>query len=207
VPKQVRSGRSRSLINTATGEVHELWEPDDEAKRRSYSFGGRHGQISFPRVMAMLSAESGLTGDDIRVFFYCGIQTYESGGSTAGDAAKFLGLTPQATRRIAKKLAEHKMLLVAERIGRTIRYKASPHIISSLSGAEQAEEAAAYHLPTLPGRTGAASKGRKNATPKPVPGARCSAGADEHAPAPEAEPADDVRDPGRPRALRRANGG
>ncbi|MFJ8871208.1 hypothetical protein ACIRD6_36325 [Streptomyces sp. NPDC102473] len=58
----------------------------------------------------------------------------------------------QATRRIAKELAENKFFLVADRIGRTIKYKASPHIVSSLSGAEQSEEAAAYHLPVVPGR-------------------------------------------------------
>ncbi|MEV6478234.1 hypothetical protein [Streptomyces sp. NPDC051657] len=47
-------------------------------------------------------------------------------------------------------------MLVADVVWRTIKYKASPHIVSSLSGAEQSEEAAAYHLPTLPGRrTGA----------------------------------------------------
>ena len=78
--------------------------------------------------------------------------TYEKGGASAREAAEHLGLTVQATRRIAKKLAEHKMFLVAEKVGRTIKYRASPHIVSALTGAEQAKEAAAYHLPTLPGR-------------------------------------------------------
>ncbi|MGG7568998.1 hypothetical protein [Streptomyces sirii] len=158
-------------------------------------------------MKAMLAKDSGITGDDFRVFFYCGIMTYEEGGATAKNAAEFLGLTPQATRRIAKKLAEHKMLLVAEVIGRTIKYRASPHIVSALSGREQSEEAAAFHLPTLPGRPGSASKGRSNATSKPVSRTRRSAGADERAAAPEAERGNDVRDLGRPGALRRAHGG
>ncbi len=147
-------GRSRALINTATGEVHELVEQEDEGvPRRSYAFGGRHGQFSFERVLAMLAADSGITGNEFRLFFYCGIMTYNGkGGATAVEAAECLGLTPQATRRMAKKLAEHKMLLVAEVIGRTIKYRVTPHIVSSLSGREQSEEAAAYHLPSLPGR-------------------------------------------------------
>ncbi|WP_103535989.1 helix-turn-helix domain-containing protein [Streptomyces sp. SM11] len=147
----------RELVNTATGEVHELWEPGgDSGQRRTYSLGGRHGQFSFERVLAMLSGDSGITGDAFRVFFYCGVMTYKQGGATAKEAAEHLGLTPQATRRIAKELAENKIFLVADRIGRTIKYKASPHIVSSLSGVEQSEEASAYHLPTLPGRrTGA----------------------------------------------------
>ncbi|MET9774586.1 helix-turn-helix domain-containing protein [Streptomyces sp. NPDC006367] len=153
VPNQGRSGRSRALVNIATGEVHELLEQDEDVPRRSYAFGGRHGQFSFERVLAMLSADSGITGNEFRLFFYCGIMTYNGkGGATAREAADYLGLTPQATRRMAKKLAEHKMLLVADVIGRTIRYRVTPHIVSSLSGREQSEEAAAYHLPTLPGR-------------------------------------------------------
>ncbi|MFE0472387.1 MarR family transcriptional regulator [Streptomyces sp. NPDC058947] len=197
--------RSRELINTATGEVHELLEFEESGRRRSYSFGGRHGQFSFERVLAMLKKDSGITGDDFRVFFYCGIMTYDKGGATAKDAAEFLGLTPQATRRIAKKLAEHHIFLVAERIGRTIKYKASPHIVSSLTGAEQSEEAAAYSLPTLPGRPGAASKGEVNATSKPVPRTRRASGAAGRAAAPEAEHRDDLRNPGRPGEQRRAD--
>src|SRR5690606_20712624 len=152
----------------------------------------------------MLEKDSGITGDDFRVFFYCGIMTYEKGGATAKDAAEFLGLTPQATRRIAKKLAENKIFLVAERIGRTIKYRASPHIVSSLTGAEQSEEAAAYHLPTMPGRPGAASKGMTNA--KSVPRTRQPAKAAGRAAAPEAEHRDDVRDSGRPGEQRRTYG-
>lgn len=198
--------RSRELINTATGEVHELVEFEEASRRRSYSFGGRHGQFSFERVLAMLEKSSGITGDDFRVFFYCGIMTYEKGGATAKEAAEHLGLTPQATRRIAKKLAEHHIFLVAEVVGRTIKYRASPHIVSSLTGAEQSEEAAAYNLPTLPGRTGAASKGKANATSEPVSRTRRASGTDGRASAPEAEHRDAVRDPGRAGEQRRANG-
>ncbi|MGW0885303.1 MarR family transcriptional regulator [Streptomyces sp. NPDC002671] len=207
MPKQGRSGHSRELVNTATGEVHELWEPEEDDSRRPYAFGGRHGQFSFSRVKAMLAKDSGITGDDLRVFFYCGIMTYEEGGATAKDAAEFLGLTPQATRRIAKKLAEHKMFLLAEVIGRTIKYRASPHIISALSGREQSEQAAAFHLPTLPGRSGSASKGRPHATSKPVPRPRRPAGTDEDTAPPEAERTDDIRNPRGPGQRRRAHGG
>ncbi|MFE1057061.1 hypothetical protein [Streptomyces rochei] len=52
------------------------------------------------------------------------------------EAADYLGLTPQATRRMAKKLVEHKMLLVSDVIGRTIKYRVTPHIVSSPSGRE-----------------------------------------------------------------------
>lgn len=150
--------QGRELVNTATGEVHELWEPEEEdgGQRRTYNLGGRHGQFSFERVLAMLDGDSGITGDAFRVFWYCGIMTYKRGGASAKEAAEHLKLTPQATRRIAKELSENKLLLVADRVGRTIKYRASPHIVSSLTGSEQSEEAVAYHLPTLPGRrTGA----------------------------------------------------
>ncbi|MFD3908979.1 MarR family transcriptional regulator [Streptomyces californicus] len=150
--------RHGQLVNTTTGEVHEFLEADESkgGPRRNYQLGGRYGQFSLERVSAMLHHESGITGDAFRVFWYCAIETYNEGGSTAAKAAKHLGLTPQATRRIAKQLAENKIFLVADVVGRTIKYKASPHIVTSLTGAEQSEEAAAYHLPTLPGRrTGA----------------------------------------------------
>ncbi|MFI8201024.1 MarR family transcriptional regulator [Streptomyces sp. NPDC085942] len=149
--------RHGQLVNTTTGEVQELWEAEKEGSpRRNYSLGGRYGQFSLERVSAMLRHDSGITGDAFRVFWYCAIETYNEGGATAAKAAKHLGLTPQATRRIAKQLAENRIFLVADVVGRTIKYKASPHIVTSLTGVEQAEEAAAYHLPTLPGRrTGA----------------------------------------------------
>lgn len=205
MPEQRRRGHSRELVNRATGEVHELWEPNEEEKRRSYALGGRHGQFSFSRILEMLSAESGVTGDDFRLFWYCAIMTYDKGGATATEAAKYLGLTPQATRRMAKKLCENRIFLVEEVIGRTKKYKASPHIVSSLSGAEQSALAAAYHLPTMPGRPGAASKGRKNATPESVPGSRRSSSQDGRAVPPQAERTDDVRDPGGLGQLGRAN--
>ena len=206
MPDQRRGGRRRELVNTETGEVHELRELGETSNRRPYSFGGRFGQFSFDRVLAMLGKDSGITGDDLRVFFYCGIMTYENGGATAREAAEFLGLTPQATRRIARKLAENKIFLVAEVVGRTIKYRASPHIVSSLTGTEQSAEAAAYHLPTLPGRTSPASKDKTNAIPKPVPRARNSSAAHKQAAASEAERRDDVRHPGRPGTQRRAHG-
>ncbi|MFJ9813378.1 hypothetical protein ACIRTB_34685 [Streptomyces sp. NPDC101158] len=196
-------GVRRQLVNPATGEVHELWE--EERRRLTYEFGGRHGQFSFPRVMEMLAGESGITGDAFRVFFYFAIQTYEKGGATATEAAKYLGLTPQATRRIAKQLAENKIFLVEEVIGRTIKYRASPHIVSSLSGQEQALEAAAYHLPTMPGRP-AAAKDQSDVS-KPVPRARRVAAADKRSASPEAEHANDVRDSRRAGAPRREDRG
>ncbi|WP_327258192.1 MarR family transcriptional regulator [Streptomyces sp. NBC_01244] len=197
MPRKPRSTR-RELVNEETGVIYELRETQEPDPRRSYNFGGRHGQISFPRVMAMLAKESGLTGDDIRVFFYCGIKTFEKGGATAGETADYLGLTPQATRRIAKKLSDNKLFLVAEVVGRTIKYKASPHIITSCSGEEQSEEASHYHLPTLPGRPEAGvPKDKADVTPKRVPRARRTSVADKGTAAPEAERADDVRDLGR----------
>lgn len=207
VPEQRRRGHSRELVNRATGEVHELWEPDEEEKRRAYALGGRHGQFSFSRILDMLSADSGITGDDFRVFWYCAIMTYDKGGASASEAAKYLGLTPQATRRMAKKLCEHRIFLVEEVVGRTKKYKASPHIVSSLSGAEQSALAAAYHLPTMPGRPDTASKGRKNATPKSVPRTRRAPGQDRRPAPPQAERSDDVRDPGGPGAVGRAHAG
>ncbi|WP_234431865.1 MULTISPECIES: hypothetical protein [unclassified Streptomyces] len=205
VPREVRG--ARDVFNRATGEVYELLEPVDPPppRRISYNMGGRHGQFSIPRVMEMLSKESGLTGDAIRVFLFCGIKAFEKGGATANEAADHLGLTPQATRRIAKMLAEHKCLLVAERVGRTIKYRASPHIISSLSGEEQAQEAAAYHLPTVPGRP-ATKKDKTNASPS-VPGARSARAAHKRTAAPEAERADEVRDSGGPGDFRREDCG
>ncbi|MEV7420974.1 MarR family transcriptional regulator [Streptomyces sp. NPDC089919] len=194
------------MFNRATGEVYELLEPVDPPPRRiAYNLGGRHGQFSVLRVMEMLSKESGLTGDAIRVFLFCGIRAFENGGATANEAAAHLGLTPQATRRIARMLAEHKCLLVAERVGRTIKYRASPHIISSLSGEEQAREAAAFHLPTVPGRPDT-KEHTTHASPS-VPGTRSPRSADRRTAAPETERGDAVRDPGRLAALRREDCG
>ncbi|MCY0938426.1 MarR family transcriptional regulator [Streptomyces sp. H34-S4] len=201
----MRRTARRKLVNTQTGEVHELHEQEDPL-RRSYNLGGRFGQFSFERIMAMLGKESGITGDDLRVFFYCAILTYEMGGASAKEAAEHLGLTPQATRRIAKKLAENRIFLVAETVGRTIKYRASPHIVSSLTGEEQSQEAAAYHLPTLPGKKPATSKDRDDVTPKPVPRARRTATADKRTAAPEAEHAHDVRDLRRAGTLRGEDG-
>ncbi|MFD4376637.1 hypothetical protein [Streptomyces sp. NPDC058486] len=89
-------------------------------------------------------------------------------------------------------LAENRIFLVAEVVGRTIKYRASPHIVSSLTGEEQAEEAASYHLPTLPGRPDTA-KDKADVTSQSVPRARRSAGTDKRAAALQAERPDDVR--------------
>lgn len=76
----------------------------------------------------MLDKESGVTGDDFRVFWYCGIKTADGETVAANEAAEFLGLTVQAVRRITRKLAEHGFLVVDDVVGRTIKYRVSPHI-------------------------------------------------------------------------------
>lgn len=135
------------LIEGAVPEISKAVARWDGRTKR----GGRHrsGMFSLEYTLAMLEKDSGITGDDFRVFVYCGAKTQGKGSATVNEIAEHLGLTHQGVRRIARKLADVGILLIEDVEGRTIRYRTSPHVVTGL-----AREGVAYPLPNLPGRSG-----------------------------------------------------
>ena len=116
--------------------------------REAAAFKYRPGTFSLELSMAMLGGDSGITGDDFKVFLFCGVKTHESGSTTVNEIVEHLGLTPQGVRRICKKLADARILLVESVEGRTIRYRTSAHIVGS-----SLKKRRSHPFPTLPGRT------------------------------------------------------
>lgn len=133
------------LIENAVQQIAEAVQ--SWGGREAAAFKYRPGAFSLEHTMAMLGADSGITGDDFRVFLFCGAKTRGRGSVTVNEVVEHLGLTPQGVRRICKKLADAGILLVEDVEGRTIRYRTSAHIIGS-----SLKERRSHPLPTLPGR-------------------------------------------------------
>ncbi|MFJ5197611.1 hypothetical protein ACIQCQ_36900 [Streptomyces sp. NPDC088394] len=78
--------------------------------------------------------------------------TYKQGGATAKEAADHCGLTVQATRRIAKELAENKRPDVF------VRYCVGS--IRALSHSRSGESSASYKIRRLRASSGSSDAGR-----------------------------------------------
>ncbi|MEV8544599.1 helix-turn-helix domain-containing protein [Streptomyces sp. NPDC051572] len=65
--------------------------------------------------------------------------------------SEYLGISARTVATAIKRLTKAGYLFEAERHGRVIYYKASPHHASRVGGDQQREDAAAYRLPVVPG--------------------------------------------------------
>lgn len=133
------------LIEDAVSRIAEAVRSWDG--REAAAFKYRPGTFSLEHTLAMLGGDSGITGDDFRVFVFCGMKTHESGSATVNEIVEHLGLTAPGVRRICKKLADARILLVESVEGRTIRYRTNAHIVGS-----SLKKRRSHPLPTLPGR-------------------------------------------------------
>lgn len=146
--------------NVSTGELHEYTR--DAGRQAPYTFGRFH-QISDRRALSMMLKESGLTHSDFVVFLFFGLAEKEAEAGVFDDddaafvdmsvaeVADLLGMSKESTGRIVRKLRKKDLLFVARKAGRTMYYRATPHVIFRGSGAEQREQASRYRLPQVEG--------------------------------------------------------
>lgn len=143
----------RRFADSATGEVHEYYDLTDN-RRPAYDFPGGFTAVSNLTGLQILSKESGLTSSDRDV-----LALHVHGPERRGDVlrwprakmSEFLGISVRTLATAIKRLTKAGLLFEAERHGRVIYYRATPHHTSRAGGAQQREDVAAYRLPVLPG--------------------------------------------------------
>lgn len=143
----------RRFADAATGEVHDYVDLDDP-RRPAYNFPGGFTAVSNRVGLRLLSKESGLTPSDRDV-----LALHVHGPERRGEVlrwpraqmAEYIGISARTVATAIKKLTKAGLLLEAERHGRVIYYRASPHHASRVGGDQQREDAAAYRLPVVPG--------------------------------------------------------
>jgi DNA-binding transcriptional ArsR family regulator len=143
----------RHFADPATGEVHEYYELDGN-RRPAYNFPGGFTAVSNRTGLQILSKESGLTPSDRDV-----LALHVHGPERRGDVlrwpraqmSEYLGISARTVATAIKRLTKAGYLFEAERHGRVIYYKASPHHASRVGGDQQREDAAGYRLPVVPG--------------------------------------------------------
>lgn len=147
----------------STGEFKDYERQEDPSSRPAYNLGGTFHQISDRRTLAMIRKESGLTHTDLAIFLFFALAEREAKENADGEeevpylemsareVAEDIGMNPDAVARIIRKLRQANLLLVTKRVGRSLFYRASPHVIFRGSGAQQQEHASRYSLPQVPG--------------------------------------------------------
>ncbi|MCG0068189.1 helix-turn-helix transcriptional regulator [Streptomyces tricolor] len=146
--------RLRRFVDAGTGEQVDLYDLDDEERRTSYNFPGGFSAVSNEIGLAILNKESGLTPSDRDV-----LALHVHGPEKRGDVlrwsrqkmADWIGVTPRTIAASIRKLVKAGLLFEAERHGRTIYYRASPHHASRMGGEQQTKDTAAYRRPVAPG--------------------------------------------------------
>ena len=144
----------RRFADPATGEVHEYVDMDDD-HRATYNFPGGFTAISNRIGLHILSKDSGLTPSDRDV-----LALHVHGPERRGDVlrwprakmAEYIGISARTVATAIKHLTKAGLLMEAERHGRVIYYRATPHYASRAGGEQQREDAASYRLPVVPGR-------------------------------------------------------
>ena len=104
--------------------------------------------------MAVLKKENGLKPSDRDV-----LALHVHGPEKRGDVlrwtrqqmADYISITTRTVASSLKTLTKGAWLLEAERHGRTIYYRVSPHHASSAGGEQQQLDSAAYRIPVAPG--------------------------------------------------------
>ncbi|MFJ2589721.1 helix-turn-helix domain-containing protein [Streptomyces sp. NPDC087538] len=140
-------------MDAETGERVDLVDLDDD-RRHSYNFPGGFTAVSNLTGLAILNKQSGLTPSDRDI-----LSLHVHGPEKRGDVlrwsrqrmADWIGITPRTVSTAIRKLTKAGLLFEAERHGRTIYYRASPHHTSRAGGGQQREDTAAYRLPVVPG--------------------------------------------------------
>jgi len=126
----------------------------DDARRPSYNFPGGFSAVSNRVGLQILSKDSGITPSDRDV-----LALHVHGPERRGEVlrwpraqmADYLGISARTVATAIKRLNKAGLLIEAERHGRVIYYRASPHHASRVGGEQQRENAATHRLPVLPG--------------------------------------------------------
>lgn len=145
----------RRFADPATGEIHEYVYVDmDEGRRPAYNFPGGFTAVSNRIGLQILSKESGLTPSDRDV-----LALHVHGPERRGDVlrwprakmAEYIGISARTVATSIRRLTKAGLLIEAERHGRVIYYRVSPHYASRAGGEQQRQDAAACRLPVVPG--------------------------------------------------------
>ncbi|MEV7525776.1 winged helix-turn-helix domain-containing protein [Streptomyces sp. NPDC091371] len=149
-----KPARVRRFADRETGLIQEFEDLDAATRTTPYNFPGGFSAVSNRTGLAILSKESGLTPSDRDV-----LALHVHGPERCGDVlrwsrqamADYLGITARTVASAIKKLTKGGWIFEAERHGRTIYYRATPHHASRSGGKQQQEDATAYRLPVAPG--------------------------------------------------------
>jgi DNA-binding transcriptional ArsR family regulator len=144
----------RRFADPATGEVHEYVDLDGDRRPPAYNFPGGFTAVSNRTGLQILSKESGLTPSDRDV-----LALHVHGPERRGDVLRwprakmsdFLGISARTVATAIKRLTKAGYLIEAEKHGRVIYYKVSPHHASRVGGEQQRQDAAAHRIPVVPG--------------------------------------------------------
>ncbi|MGW2841886.1 winged helix-turn-helix domain-containing protein [Streptomyces sp. NPDC001493] len=147
--------RIRRFVDVSTGEQVDFHDLDhDERGRLAYNFPGGFTAVSNEIGLAILNKKAGLTPSDRDI-----LALHVHGPEKRGDVlrwsrqkmAEWVGITPRTVATSLKKLTKAALLVEAERHGRTIYYRATPHLASRMGGTQQTKDSAAYRRPVAPG--------------------------------------------------------
>lgn len=134
----------------------------DDDRRPSYNMPGGWSAVNNRIGLAILSRESGLTPSDRDV-----LALHVHGPERRGDVLRWprkqmadhMGISVRTVASAISRLRKAGLLMEAERHGRVIYYRVTPHHASRAGGEQQRQDAAAYRLPVVSGSS--EQKGRK----------------------------------------------
>jgi hypothetical protein len=133
-------------VDPRTGEVHEL------AKPVRYAFLGPHAQVDKTRVQQITESTFFTPSEKYLVLWWIGAspEGMEPLQLTGTDIAQQVGMKADSVRRINRKLAHHRILVRAGRIGNYPLYRITPYIAFHGTGAEQREAVKDFNPPDIP---------------------------------------------------------
>ncbi|RAG85039.1 hypothetical protein DN069_13855 [Streptacidiphilus pinicola] len=146
--------QTAQLVNADTGELVEV-TTTFRALQETYLFDGAYTPQSDGLWLKLLDKRSGLTPTDRDILLLHVVAAH--GKRSTGplrwmraEIAQFLGVTPRTVAGSIRKLAKLDLLVEAERHGRIVYYKPTPHLASRAGGEQQRRDAQAAPPPNLP---------------------------------------------------------
>jgi hypothetical protein len=133
-------------VDPRTGEVHDLPKPV------RYAFLGSHAQVDKTRVQQITESTFFTPSEKYLVLWWIGAspEGMEPLQLTGADIARQVGMKTDSVGRINRKLAGHRILIRAGRIGNYPLYRITPYIAFHGTGAEQREAIKGFNPPDIP---------------------------------------------------------
>lgn len=137
----------RQLVDPQTGQLHNIPPPPTR-----YGFLGAHAQIDKERIAAISESRAFTPGEKYLVLWWLSVSPAgtEPLQLTGADIAERVGMTTDAVGRINRKLAGHRILVKAGRIGNYPLYRISPYLAFHGTGAEQRQAIKSWNPPNIP---------------------------------------------------------